>query len=52
MKRTLCVCVLPGWEGGVIDEAEQLLRVTNGNEALHRQLKPQGLVLWRFVHWK
>lgn len=42
----VCVCVLPGWEGGVIDKAEQLLRVTNRNEALHGQLKPQGLILW------
>lgn len=48
MKINMCVCVyvLPGWEGGVVDEAEQLLRVTNRNEALHRQLKSQGLVLW------
>lgn len=29
----------PGGKGGVVDKAEQLLRVTDGNQPLHRQLK-------------
>ena len=49
----MCVCVWsPGGEGGVVDEAEQLLGVTDVDQALHGQLKSQGLILWRLVHWR
>lgn len=41
----------PGGEGGVVDEAEQLSGVTDGDEALHCQFETQGLVLGGLVHW-
>lgn len=43
--------LLPGGEWGVVDEAEELLRVTDRDEAFHGQVKSQGLVLRRLVHW-
>jgi len=41
----------PGGEGGVVDKVEQLLRITDGHQALHRQAEAHGLVLGRFIHW-
>lgn len=40
----------PGGEGRVVDKVEQLLGISNGHQALHRQVKAQGLILRRLIH--
>lgn len=51
-KTRLCSVSLPGGERRVVDEVEQLLRVSNRHQALHCQVKAQRLVLWRFIHYR